>query len=89
MSSHPNATADERAPLLAQQAAPYDADARAEPDDSSSVIAKDASRTWLYIWRISLGILAIIVLVVFIKGWIDADDVDVSVTGLICFPCPI
>lgn len=35
------------------------------------------TKSWWF-WRILWAVLAILVLAVFIKGWIDADDVEVS-----------
>ena len=69
-----SATTDERAPLLAGEAARGEEtypDIRVEPQ-------KEASTTWHYVWRGISALLAILVIAVFVKGWIDSDDVDVS-----------
>jgi hypothetical protein len=72
------AAPDERAPLLAQDAARYDTDAQPEDGDLTSEPQKPASKTWRYAWRGFCIAFAILIIVVFVKGWIDADDVNVS-----------
>jgi len=72
------AAPDERAPLLAPNHAQYGADETAE-DDATSEPGKTVSNTWFYVWRGFCVLFAILVLAVFVKGWIDADDVNVSV----------
>jgi hypothetical protein len=78
MTSHRDAEAgvipDERAPLLAGHAV-RDEDATS---DVSSEPQKDDSKKWQYAWRGFWVVLAILIVAVFIKGWISADDVDVS-----------
>jgi hypothetical protein len=71
------ATPDERAPLLAPEHARYDADETTE-DDAIAEAGEATSNTWLYLWRGFWVLLAILIIAVFIKGWIDADDVNVS-----------
>jgi hypothetical protein len=73
-------TPDERAPLLGPEAVRRDDEAILERDDASEEPSKAASKTWYYVWRGVLILLAILVVAVFIKGWIEADDVDVSKT---------
>jgi hypothetical protein len=70
--------ADERAPLLGNEDVRNHE--RVEESDGEDSIApqKETSRTWEYIWKGLLTILAILAIAVFVKGWIDADDVDVS-----------
>jgi len=48
-----------------------------EPPQSES----KRTRSWWF-WRILWTVLAALVLAVFIKGWIDAKDVDVSFSQL-------
>jgi hypothetical protein len=72
---------DERAPLLRPEAARHDTDASPESDVSSEEPSKATSRTWYYVWRGVLIVFAILVIAVFIKGWIEADDVDVINTN--------
>jgi hypothetical protein len=69
-----SATPDERAPLLAGETAHGEEGS----SDVSSEPQKDASKTWQYVWRGFWVVLAILVIAVFVKGWISADDVDVS-----------
>lgn len=76
------ATPDERAPLLAGATVP---EYTRVPRDSSEVPSepepqKEVSRTWHYVWRGFLAVFAILVMAVFIKGWIDADDVQVRIS---------
>jgi hypothetical protein len=73
-----NAAPDERAPLLAQDAARYDAGAEREDGDLTSEPQKPDSKTWYYAWRGFCVVLGILIIAVFVKGWIDADDVNVS-----------
>ena len=61
---------DERAPLL-------DRETQAEAGEALPTPKKE--RTWWTIgWSIVWTVLGVFVLAVFIKGFIDADDVDVS-----------
>ncbi|KAI0739346.1 hypothetical protein C8Q80DRAFT_177200 [Daedaleopsis nitida] len=61
---------DERAPLL-------DHEAETEAGEQSSPPKEE--RTWTNIaWKVVLTVLGVFVLAVFIKGFIDAGDVDVS-----------
>jgi hypothetical protein len=69
---------DERAPLLAQDAVRYDAGAQPEDGDLTSEPQKPISKTWHYAWRGLCIVFAILIIAVFVKGWIDADDVNVS-----------
>jgi hypothetical protein len=63
---------DERAPLL--QPAPGDV---VEPS------VEQEPRTWdWYAWRAFWGVLGIFVLAIFIKGWVDAKDVEVRILML-------
>jgi hypothetical protein len=71
-------TPDERAPLLGPEAVRRDVEA-IERDDASEEPSKAASKKWYYVWRGVLILLAILVVAVFIKGWTEADDVDVSI----------
>jgi hypothetical protein len=74
-----NNVSDERAPLLAHDDVHYDTGTPPEEDDPTpSPPQKVRSRTWQYAWRgfwIAFGLL---IVAVFVKGWIDADDVNVS-----------
>jgi hypothetical protein len=88
-----SATADERAPLFAQDAVRYDG-AEGPEDDAESQKPEPESKTWYYAWRGLCVVFGILVIAVFVKGWIDADDVNVSAlrrvikfgTGLIVPP---
>jgi uncharacterized membrane protein YraQ (UPF0718 family) len=74
-----NTKPDERAPLLANESSRHDAEAQpvdneAEPDKPAVV-----ARNWQwYAWRGFWAVLIILVLAVFIKGWVNSEDVDVS-----------
>jgi hypothetical protein len=74
-----NAAPDERAPLLAQDDERYDAGAQPEDDDLTSEPQKPTSKTWQYAWRGFCIVFAVLLIAVFVKGWIDADDVNVSI----------
>jgi hypothetical protein len=88
MSSHRDSeriiAADEREPLLA--GADAHADARSyssvppERDDEPEVPEEETVHTWQYVWRGLLALFAILIIVVFVKAWIEADDVDVRIT---------
>lgn len=70
---------DERAPLLAPEPNRHDASLPTEEDDDSiQEPQKAASKTWHYVWRATLLVLAILAIAAFVKAWIDADDVEVS-----------
>jgi hypothetical protein len=71
-------TPDERAPLLAHEAVRYDAAASPGEDDLPSEPQKATSKTWQYVWRAFWLVVAILIIAVFVKGWMDADDVNVS-----------
>jgi len=64
---------DEEAPLLQER--------QLSDDDEQSPTRKDTTpktRSW-YLWRIFWALLAVSVLAVFVKGWVDAGgDVEVS-----------
>lgn len=71
--------ADERAPLLGNNdTRSQDRIDEASDGEESIQPEKETSRTWEYVWKACLTILAILVIAVFVKGWIDADDVNVS-----------
>ncbi|KAL6702455.1 hypothetical protein ACN47E_001846 [Coniothyrium glycines] len=72
---------DERAPLLPQH--PPD-DVNRTPMEDGGLPSKPQDRTsvyWKYAWRGFWIVLGTLVLVVFVKGWIDADDVDFDLKG--------
>jgi hypothetical protein len=77
-----NAAPDERAPLLAQDDERFDP-AQPEDGDSTSEPQKPISKTWQYAWRGFCIVFAILIIAVFVKGWIDADDVNVSTVSRI------
>jgi hypothetical protein len=72
------ATPDERAPLLAPEDARYGTDAPSADDGADLAPERTTSKTWCYAWRGFWIVFAILVIAVFVKGWIDADDVNVS-----------
>lgn len=69
----------EETPLLASQAE----DSRNEHEEAALLEPprSEARRTksWWF-WRVLWAVLALLVLAVFIKGWVDAKDVDVSIS---------
>ncbi|CAE6440909.1 hypothetical protein RSOLAG1IB_09836 [Rhizoctonia solani AG-1 IB] len=72
---NPSSTS-ERTPLLQteQNADEHEQAALLEPEP------EPRTKSW-YAWRIFWAILVVVVLGVFIKGWIDADDVDFDLKG--------
>lgn len=68
---------DERAPLLAYDATRHDTNTLSD-NDLAFVESKPRSRIWQYVLRITLVLLGILIIAIFVKGWVDADDVDVS-----------
>lgn len=69
-------TADERAPLLASQRS--EANSTAEPvDDEVSKYQQERSLRRGYAWRGFWIVVVILVIAVFVKGWIESDEVEV------------
>lgn len=68
----------EETPLLASQAEEgrdeHEEAALLEPPQNES----KRTKSWWF-WRVLWAILVALILAVFIKGWVDADDVDVSI----------
>jgi hypothetical protein len=65
----------EQTPLLAEQpqdSARDEADNEAEPEPTPK-----RPKSW-YAWRIFWAVLAIVILAVFIKGWVDSDSKEVN-----------
>jgi hypothetical protein len=69
---------DEREPLLGPGHGHREARTPSEESESSPKPEKLPSRTVEYVWKGCLFVFAILIIAVFVKGWIDADDVDVS-----------
>ncbi|KAF5976039.1 hypothetical protein FCOIX_7293 [Fusarium coicis] len=67
------ARSTEQTPLLADQPSPEINEADNEPDAEPT--PEKRPRSW-YAWRIFWAVLATVVLAVFIKGWIDADETE-------------
>lgn len=83
MSSQSNPDArirsDEQTPLLVgPHAEPDTEQAGTEPEIEPT--PEKRPRSW-YAWRLFWAILAIIVLAVFIKGWVDSDETEVTRTS--------
>lgn len=84
----------ERQPLLPPAALVND-DQIPHHDEENPIVQQDASSeelpikqksSWFkLVWKTLLAILGILLLVLFIKGFIDADDVEVRNTALILF----
>jgi hypothetical protein len=64
--------------LLGNENERHDAAAISEEDELLLEPEKARTKIWYYAWRGFWLILAILVIAVFVKGWIDADDVNVS-----------
>ena len=75
---------DERAPLLGGEDTRRDTGTPSEESESTLEPQKAPSRTWEYVSKGCLSLFAILIVAVFVKGWIDADDVNVSVPVLLC-----
>ncbi|KAF5009282.1 hypothetical protein FDECE_4494 [Fusarium decemcellulare] len=71
----------EQTPLLGDQP-PHAEDGRSEPElePESEPTPEKRSHSW-YAWRIFWAILAAIVIGVFVKGWIDADETEFDLKG--------
>ncbi|KAH8724182.1 mitochondrial carrier domain-containing protein [Phaeosphaeriaceae sp. PMI808] len=74
-------TPNERAPLLAHEGVRHDEDVHPEDRDSSIESQKTVSRKWQYAWRGFWVFNAIVLIAVFVKGWVDADDVNFDLKG--------
>lgn len=85
MASHRNAegdiTPDEREPLLGRADVQREAGTPSDESESSLKPEKATSRTCEYVWKGCLFVFVILITAVFVKGWIDADDVKVSRLG--------
>ncbi|KAF5026998.1 hypothetical protein F66182_872 [Fusarium sp. NRRL 66182] len=68
----------EQTPLLADQPQRDGGEDESQPDAEPTLETRP--RSW-YAWRIFWAVLAIAVLAVFIKGWIDADDSKFDLKG--------
>jgi len=68
---------DQRAPLLGNEGVRERTRTPSARGDATEEPEKEVLKTWYYVWRGTLALLAILLIAVFIKGWIDADDVDV------------
>jgi hypothetical protein len=72
---------DERAPLLAHDDVHYVTDDPLSEGDPTLNSQKATSKKWQYAWRVFFVLVTILVVAVFVKGWIDADDVNVSASA--------
>lgn len=71
---------DERAPLLGQQR-PEQNQSTSPEDEASPKPQSEASKRREYGWRGFWIVVTILIVAIFVKGWIEADDVDVSHTA--------
>jgi len=70
---------DERAPLLANEHSRREAEAQSTDNEAGPDEPAAVARNWQwYAWRGFWTVFAILVLAVFVKGWVDSEDVDVS-----------
>ncbi|KAH9860831.1 hypothetical protein J1614_012164 [Plenodomus biglobosus] len=76
-----DSTADERAPLLATGASPRDPNPSSTSGESQPIAVNAVSKNWRYAWRGCWTLFAILLIAVFVKGWLDADDVDFNLKG--------
>lgn len=71
-------TPDERAPLLAPQRS--DGGVATPPEEEPAVRPQsETSKRREYGWRGFWIVTVILVIALFVKGWIESDDVDVSI----------
>jgi len=71
-------SAHEQTPLLVDRPVEQDPEPESEPEEDPKDVREPKRLSW-YVWRVFWTLLAVLVLVVFIKGWIDAgSDVNVS-----------
>lgn len=76
-----NTKPDERAPLLANESSRRDVETQSVNDEAEPDKPAAVARNWQwYAWRGFWAVLAILVVAVFIKGWVDSEDVDVSLS---------
>jgi hypothetical protein len=72
---------DERSPLLAVEPVP-EGSASTSDDDLPLLKSQDQpDRKYRYFWWAFLFVFTTIIVAIFIKGWIDADDVDFDLAG--------
>jgi hypothetical protein len=83
MSARRASEPSERSPLLEVEPVPEDPNEYAEDiDDDASLKSQDQHPSkYRYYWWALWTILTVAILAVFIKGWIDADDVDFDLKG--------
>ena len=68
---------DERAPLLDR-----DREAQVEAGEAPTPTPPQEKRTWWTVaWYIVFALLGVLVVAVFVKGIVDSDDVDVSLSS--------
>ncbi|KAG9198078.1 hypothetical protein G6514_000580 [Epicoccum nigrum] len=72
--------ADERAPLLSQQRS-EEANASSSPDEALPKPQSEDSKRRQYGWRGFWIVVGILIVAAFVKGWIEADDVDFDLKG--------
>lgn len=68
---------DEQSPLLGDAPRLVDSEQQVQPDPRT-----DEKPRYRYAWRIFWGVVAVFVLAVFVKAWVDAKDTNVSIHGL-------
>jgi hypothetical protein len=74
-----NSMPDERAPLLAPERAEGATTVSPDDDDAAPKPQSEASKRRAYGWRGFWIVVAILIIAVFVKGWIESDDVEVSI----------
>ncbi len=68
---------NEQSPLLPQEERPEGTATSNSEDDDSPLKTEGPPNPWKYAWYTFCAFLAVLILALFIKGWIEADDVDV------------
>jgi hypothetical protein len=77
--------ADERAPLLGHQRSEgANASSSSSQEEAIPKPQSEASKRRAYGWRGFWIVVAILIIAAFVKGWIEADDVDVSYLAKPC-----
>lgn len=71
-------TPEEREPLLGPQQAGDNVVASSAEEDVTSKYRSEASKRREYGWRGFWIVVVILIIAAFVKGWIEADDIDVS-----------
>lgn len=75
-SANAHQTSTEQSPLLGHPSPALEEDARSEASEAPPPENAKRPKSW-YAWRIFWAVVVAIVIAVFVKGWIDADNTNV------------